>query len=166
MDENSQLRRRRYGFPKRWLLVGVVLPAVAAAIASAAAVRYSHRSDSLQLVANLRSAQSDLEVLQDADRKAPGCISRSEMRRAELARDAAQLNVQRAQAVPVWQRDEIRDLDRRLAALQIEMLEVELEQAKITSARDHEHFLELMRRIPELEREIAEAQRRAAAAGK
>jgi hypothetical protein len=150
MDENPQPGRRWFRFSLRGMLVGLTLLAVLSAW-------MGHRRRTLELETILRSAQMDLERSQVAQRQVPNVISQLEMRRLELVRDHAQLNVDRANSIPVWHRDELRDLDRRLAAVKLEILEIELEQAEVTSAQNHEHHLELMRRITALRSELAQA---------
>jgi len=151
MVENPPFRRRRFRFLQWGMLVGVAVPTV-----TFAWMEFSRRSRSLdEMETILQSGQLELEQLQGAERQVPHVIPRLEMRRAELVRDRAQLNVDRARAVPVWHRERIRDLDRRLASLQTEILETELEQAEITSYKNEEHRLELGRRIAAIRSELA-----------
>jgi hypothetical protein len=159
MDEYPPPRRRRFRFSLRGLLIGMV-------VLSVASVWVGHRLRTRELEAALRSAQLDLEQHQDAERRAPGVIPQSEMRRLELVRDGAKLSLDRANAVPSWHGNASRDLDRRLAGIRIEILEIELLQARASSSRSAEHGFEIDRQIAALIRELAAARRQAEPTGK
>lgn len=85
------------------------------------------------LVAAARIAQRDWEQAQEADRTVPRSVRRGELRRLQLLSERAALNV-KAESIEEHDNETLRKLDTRRAIIDLELSELEIEWAKITSS--------------------------------